>query len=382
MASVWRHPKSPYWSACFRGPDDKKLKRSTKQADKRIALKIAQDWEREADKASHRSILQSQLESVVVDIYQRATGEEFSIYTVKSWFEQFLKEKAQKAQKSSQRFWPVSKQFLESLGAKQDLPIHKVTRDDVKKFIEERRRNGASVSTANMDLRYIREVFNKAKDYGYIQINPANQVDRIRETEQLKRRPLTEQHTRKLLKVAKGEWKTAILLGHYTGARLSDIKSLKWDQLNFDKKGIELSPQKTKWIKGADNDQVLFMHPALEKHLLSLKRTNRKDSPILSKLSKRRVDRCNGLSDQFLALLKKAAIAESVKRDNGRTFNYYSFHSYRHGWVSRLVNSGVPQSISKKMTGHASDSIHAHYTHPDFALIQEATLKFEDVTSG
>lgn len=45
MASVWKHPNSRYWSACYYDADGRRLKRSTKQTDRRKALRVAEALE-------------------------------------------------------------------------------------------------------------------------------------------------------------------------------------------------------------------------------------------------------------------------------------------------------------------------------------------------
>lgn len=48
MASVWKHPKSQFYSACWNEPGGKRVKRSTKLMDKDAALELAKRWEAES----------------------------------------------------------------------------------------------------------------------------------------------------------------------------------------------------------------------------------------------------------------------------------------------------------------------------------------------
>ena len=45
MASVWRHPKSQFWTACFTDDNGRQLKRSTKLTDRNKATLMAQKFE-------------------------------------------------------------------------------------------------------------------------------------------------------------------------------------------------------------------------------------------------------------------------------------------------------------------------------------------------
>ena len=43
---------------------------------------------------------------------------------------------------------------------------------------------------------------------------------------------------------------------------------------------------------------------------------------------------------------------------------HLSFHSWRHFYNSKLINSGIPKSIVQSIIGHVNDdSMTEHYTH-------------------
>jgi hypothetical protein len=46
VASVWRHPESQYWTACFRDENGRERRITTKETNSKKALKIAEDFER------------------------------------------------------------------------------------------------------------------------------------------------------------------------------------------------------------------------------------------------------------------------------------------------------------------------------------------------
>ena len=47
MSSVWKHPKSQFWTACFTDENGRQLKRSTKLTDRAKAMSMAQKFELE-----------------------------------------------------------------------------------------------------------------------------------------------------------------------------------------------------------------------------------------------------------------------------------------------------------------------------------------------
>src|SRR5881396_1936216 len=64
MASIAKDthqpPKSPYWIACFTGADGRRLKKSTKTTDPKLARKLADEWEQLAKAGRAGRLTESQ----------------------------------------------------------------------------------------------------------------------------------------------------------------------------------------------------------------------------------------------------------------------------------------------------------------------------------
>lgn len=71
MASLRKHPKSGFRSACFTLPDGRRTQRSTKETDRRKAQKIADAYE----DATRRARTETQARKVVADIYELINGQ-------------------------------------------------------------------------------------------------------------------------------------------------------------------------------------------------------------------------------------------------------------------------------------------------------------------
>lgn len=68
MASVYLHPKSKYWYACYSTRDGKQAKVSTKETDKAKAKLIAIELERAELLARSGHLTKTQLQKVVSDL--------------------------------------------------------------------------------------------------------------------------------------------------------------------------------------------------------------------------------------------------------------------------------------------------------------------------
>ena len=85
MASLWKR-NSPYWVCCFTSGDGQRLKKSTKQRNRQKALSVCIDWERAAQQARQKTLIETQARKVVSDIVERATGEPLVFHTAEDWF--------------------------------------------------------------------------------------------------------------------------------------------------------------------------------------------------------------------------------------------------------------------------------------------------------
>jgi integrase len=74
--------------------------------------------------------------------------------------------------------------------------------------------------------------------------------------------------------------------------------------------------------------------------------------------------------------MARAGIDQGTIRERGegvsRSVSGLSFHSLRHSFNTVLANSGVPQELRMKLTGHSSAEMNAVYSHHELATIRGA----------
>src|SRR5438046_7970534 len=147
----------------------------------------------------------------------------------------------------------------------------------------------------------------------------------------------------KLVRAADGDWRGAILLGYYTGARLGYVANMRWDAIDWHNKTIRFTPSKTK------KPVTIPLHPDLERELL--KNPGIGNAPMFPTLAGRDTGGKHGLSGRFNAIMERAGIeGKRTKASGGRTLSSLTFHSLRHSFNSALTNGGVSQEIRQKLT--------------------------------
>jgi integrase len=229
MASVIRKPRSKYWFACFRDPNGRQRRRSTKQTDRKKALNLAEKMEQ----ISQRKLPARNVREILAELFREAYGETVPTATVRQFIENWLENKAPEVEPATLDFYRKSTtKVLEFLGPATELDMALVNRPMIVEFRNQVARK-ASATTTNHDLKAIRMIFKEAKRDGYILEDPAEFVDSVRRGSEDSRRPFTLLELQKVLSVADPEWQSMILFGLYTGQRLSDLARLDLGQHRF-----------------------------------------------------------------------------------------------------------------------------------------------------
>ena len=178
------------------------------------------------------------------------------------------------------------------------------------------------------------------------------------------RRTLSESELAKILFAAGShDMKLLIVIGLYTGLRISDCALLKWEYVDFTKKVLRLIPIKTR--KHMTTAIEIPMHAALEKMLHETPRCGEYVSAVNAEAYKG-----GHLSGDVVELFKRCGIKTSTKVD-GKTKLLCGFHSLRHTFVSMAINSGLSPLLVQRIVGHSSVDMTTAYFHDNMDKMQE-----------
>jgi integrase len=133
--------------------------------------------------------------------------------------------------------------------------------------------NQVSAKTANHDLKTLKMFFKSARRDSIVTEDPTEFVATVRKERRVKiKRPFTLPELRSVLDLASNEWRSMILFGLYTGQRLADIATLRWNNLDLVRGELRLSTRKT------DKTMVLPLAAPLRKHLEFLSQSSSEPS--------------------------------------------------------------------------------------------------------
>ena len=150
------------------------------------------------------------------------------------------------------------------------------------------------------------------------------------------------------------DWQTAMMISLYTGLRLGDATSLKWCDIDWEKRMIVCRPSKT---RKHGISVCIPLHKTLARWLSE----NRNDSEYITPNRLGRIGKVkfNDGDKSFAQLLAEAGIKKANEKEK------LSFHCFRHTFVSRLAQAGIAQDVRMRLVGHTSTINHAIYTHDD-----------------
>jgi integrase len=381
IASIWRHPKSPFFTACWRDADGKQRRISTKTSDKKLAKRIAHEFEA----ATRKKRTLAQLEKVLRSFHEELNGETSQARSLRSFCEEWLAEKHTCIAPATFKFYSTSINKLYTyFGERADQPISAVTRGDLVKF---RNQIAADLSagTVNHDLTVTRMVFADARRRGALTEDPAEGIKPVRERDQAAagppRRAFTIPELQAIIGIADAEWQSMIRIGLYSGGRLGDVALLRWSNVDLSRGELRFVARKTGKAVcvpiGAPLREVLLSLPthgdvSAYLHPGAAVKVNRKGSSA-------------SLSQEFGELLERAGLRPAYQRPNGNEtgprsqrhrMNALSYHSLRHTAVSLLKDAGIAQATVQELVGHSSEQMSARYTHVGSESMQRAAAAF------
>ncbi|HEU4343702.1 MAG TPA: tyrosine-type recombinase/integrase [Candidatus Binatia bacterium] len=148
-------------------------------------------------------------------------------------------------------------------------------------------------------------------------------------------------------------WPSAIIIGWNTGLRISDVTFLLWSSVDFENNVLRLKPMK---LRHLGQSLEIPIEPELRTHLKFLWENRDPKKPyVLPSMAWQAEDHYRWQSAEFGQICKKAGLVG------------YSFKSFRHAFVTRLLNAGVDARVIGSITGQSVQTVYKYTRHVTLA---------------
>jgi integrase len=347
MASIKRRRGSEIWTCWFRDENGRQHCRSTETVERKLAQKIADQFEAAAQKKRTMRAFSR----VMAEMHELVSGAGPSSVSVAEFVNEWLQCKKAETAKGTSTFYATGTQrFIAFLGERANEPLSQITKRDL---ISYRNALAADLAprTVNHHLVLVKMLFKSAKRDEHIQDDPSQFVEAVRRSHsETNRRAFTLAEISAVLNVAEPEWRSLVLFGLYTGQRLGDIAAFTWNNVDPQLGQLRFVTAKT------GRTMVLPLAPALAKHVLGMAVSDNPEDPLHPRAYAilKAQGRCGSLSNQFGDLLAQAGLRETRshhKTKDGRSARRQSsglsFHSLRHSATSFLHAAGIPAATTQ-----------------------------------
>jgi integrase len=271
----------------------------------------------------------------------------------------FANEYMEKHSKRNKRSWRrdefLLKHLLPVFG---DMYLSDITPKMVEDYRIKRERDGLNPTTINREHGLLKHMFTKAIDWGMARENPAKKVKLAKEKP--RSRFLTKEEIHRLLEAAESSMTTylkpMLVLAFNTAMRKGEIFNLKWEDVDFERRAIQVKKTKN------DQPREIPMTDWLFETLWDLRQQGVNNSHVfVSRENKPLVN----IWKVFRLALKKAGIKD------------FRFHDLRHTAASQMYMSGLDIKFIKEIGGWKTLQMVDRYSHIATEHKRRSMLMFE-----
>lgn len=254
-----------------------------------------------------------------------------------------------------------------------DYKIDEIDNHVIDSFIDRLLDKGLSRTSVNHILKLLNIIFKYAWEHRIIENNPMLTIKMLK-NDTREKGLFTQQEITALFftehaceRVWHGYQEEFLLTltAYASGCRLGELQALQISDLEGDMIHVEHSLDRLCGIKSTKTgkDRVIPISPTLSAALnqLIIKHTG---PFVFGKNNGERPIR----HDEFYPILHSALETIGITKQERITRNL-SFHSFRHGFTSRLLARGIPPHLVQALTGHSTRQMLDHYTHVSTAEI-------------
>jgi len=191
------------------------------------------------------------------------------------------------------------------------------------------------------------------------------------------RRALTPDELRRVIEQANGSLRLLLLVGAMTGARLGDVATMKWRDLDLDRAEWLFTPMKTS--RTGKKLALPILEPLLTE--LRLHRQQAAGDIVFPKEQTHwgRGDLTHRIQEHFQAcsIETQEAVAPGQQRKRARIL--VGYHSLRHSAATLAAKSGVNLGLVQRTLGHSTAAVTIGYTHSDSETARQVLAPLAEI---
>lgn len=217
-----------------------------------------------------------------------------------------------------------------------------------------KRLESVSPASVNRELSCLKHMYTKAIEWGYVKINPAKGVKKLKEPPG-RLRYLNSDEIRALITACSDHLRPIVVTALNTGMRKTEILRLRWAQVDLENRKITVINSKNNESRIIPINQTLF-----------------NELSNLSKKSKGEYLFSDGAGQPFSDI--KRSFSTALRRAGIKDFR---FHDLRHTFGSYLVMQGVDLRTVQQIMGHKDIKMTMRYSHLSPEHVQGAVEKLD-----
>jgi integrase len=213
-----------------------------------------------------------------------------------------------------------------------------------------------SPATVNRMLSVLSKIFSLAVDAEIIESNPCRRVRKFRINNQRVRVLSCEEERRLFIALGENDLvKNIVTIALHTGMRRGEIFNLKWFDVDFSRKTIQVRESKS------DKKRLVPLNLTVRTMLQNLKRKSEFVFP-----SPKTGGRLDNIKRSFRRAVKDVEIED------------FRFHDLRHTAATRMADAGADAFTLMKILGHSDIRMTSRYTHATDAAIHRAVANLDE----
>lgn len=216
-------------------------------------------------------------------------------------------------------------------------------------------------STLNVELRRLRAAVNWAIQNDILSRNPLQGVKPLKSSR--RDTVVSDENLRAVLTALPTWMQSMVLVAMDSGMRVTEIRLLRWDEIDWERSCVHLAANRTKTHKARS--------PRLSARAVEHLRSLPKTSPYVFA---NKVGKPYSYTNVW-NFWRTAADAAGLKAAAGD--NRVRFHDLRRSAITRMIKLGVPLFVAMKAAGHTSAAMTWHYTTVGDEELDDAKRKID-----